>query len=142
MVVAVTVGVLVSEGTAPVVAVGGIGVAVCGTGVRVGGIGEDVKVAVGGTGVKLGVKVKVGGRNGVQVGPAVLLGDDVNVGAEVFVAVMVWISGVPEGPFVTVCRIRGVTEAGRVAVNVAVMVGVGVAVTLSGVRVQASQPTQ
>ena len=60
---------LVSTGAGVVaVADGGTGVDVCGMGVRDAGIGDEVKVAVGGRGVLLGVDVKVGGRKGVHVG--------------------------------------------------------------------------
>lgn len=66
------------------VAVGGIGVAVGGTGVAVGGMGEAVNVAVGG----IGVGVNVGGDpTCVEVGVAVK--DGVCVGVSVCVGVAV-----------------------------------------------------
>jgi hypothetical protein len=62
------------------------------------------------------------------------------VGVNVSVAVSTL--GVADGPPVRVRIINCVDVAGETLVNVAVMLGVGVAVGFSGVNVHASQPMQ
>ena len=136
----VSVGVLVTVGGFSVWVA--VEVRVGGTGVKVGGTGDDVWVAVGGIGVQLGVKVKVGGRNGVQVGAGVRLAVGVNVTVGVNVKVAVSKLGVDEAPPGCVGSTNVVAVAGKVLVDIGVMLGVGVGVGFSGVSVQASQPMQ
>ena len=89
-------------------------------------------------GVRLGVLVKVGGRNGVQEGWGVALtvGEALAVGVKVSVAVKIF--GVAVGPKTREGRMSGVC----VTVAVTVLVTIGVGVGGSGVNVQASQPMQ